>query len=65
MPRAKTKTKGIQAPFIAGEWRLAPLPIPDVQGLRPTPDKVRETLFNWIKLFYSDFCAISFVALAH
>lgn len=24
------------------------LPVPDVQGLRPTPDRVRETLFNWL-----------------
>jgi 16S rRNA (guanine(966)-N(2))-methyltransferase RsmD len=24
------------------------LPVPDAQGLRPTPDRVRETVFNWI-----------------
>ena len=24
------------------------LPVPDVPGLRPTPDRVRETLFNWL-----------------
>lgn len=34
--------------IIAGEWRGRRLPIPDRPGLRPTPDRVRETLFNWL-----------------
>ncbi|KAA3627041.1 MAG: 16S rRNA (guanine(966)-N(2))-methyltransferase RsmD [Proteobacteria bacterium] len=34
--------------IIAGEWRGRRLPIPDLPGLRPTPDRVRETLFNWL-----------------
>ena len=37
--------------IIAGEWRSRQLPIPDIEGLRPTPDRVRETLFNWINHF--------------
>jgi 16S rRNA (guanine966-N2)-methyltransferase len=34
--------------IIGGRWRRTPLPVPDVPGLRPTPDRVRETLFNWL-----------------
>ncbi|KPA89485.1 MULTISPECIES: 16S rRNA (guanine(966)-N(2))-methyltransferase RsmD [Pseudomonas] len=34
--------------IIGGEWRSRRLTFPDVQGLRPTPDRVRETLFNWL-----------------
>ncbi len=34
--------------IIAGRWRRRPLPVPAHPGLRPTPDRVRETLFNWI-----------------
>ena len=34
--------------IIAGRWRRRLLPVPDAPGLRPTPDRVRETLFNWI-----------------
>ncbi len=32
----------------AGLWKRTPLAVPDVEGLRPTPDRVRETLFNWL-----------------
>ncbi len=31
-----------------GEWRSRLLDFPDVPGLRPTPDRVRQTLFNWL-----------------
>ena len=34
--------------IIGGEWRRRVLRFPDAQGLRPTPDRVRETLFNWL-----------------
>lgn len=34
--------------IIAGEWRSRRLPVPDGPGLRPTPDRVRETVFNWL-----------------
>ena len=33
---------------IGGRWRGRRLPVPDLPGLRPTPDRVRETLFNWL-----------------
>lgn len=34
--------------IIGGEWRSRVLPFPDRPGLRPTPNRVRETLFNWL-----------------
>ena len=34
--------------IIGGEWRRRTLSFPDAEGLRPTPDRVRETLFNWL-----------------
>jgi 16S rRNA (guanine(966)-N(2))-methyltransferase RsmD len=34
--------------IIGGAWRRQKLPVPDAPGLRPTPDRVRETLFNWL-----------------
>lgn len=34
--------------IIGGQWRSRRLHFPDVPGLRPTPDRVRETLFNWL-----------------
>jgi 16S rRNA (guanine(966)-N(2))-methyltransferase RsmD len=37
-----------QLRIIGGQWRSRRLSFPDVPGLRPTPDRVRETLFNWL-----------------
>lgn len=34
--------------IIGGAWRRRVLKFPDSEGLRPTPDRVRETLFNWL-----------------
>jgi 16S rRNA (guanine966-N2)-methyltransferase len=34
--------------LIGGRLKRSKLPVPDVPGLRPTPDRVRETLFNWL-----------------
>lgn len=34
--------------IIGGEWRRRVLRFPDSEGLRPTPDRVRETVFNWL-----------------
>ncbi|MFN3955905.1 MAG: 16S rRNA (guanine(966)-N(2))-methyltransferase RsmD [Tepidimonas ignava] len=34
--------------IIGGRWRRSRLPVPALPGLRPTPDRVRETLFNWL-----------------
>ncbi len=37
-----------QVRIIGGQWKRTPLPVIDAEGLRPTPDRVRETLFNWL-----------------
>ncbi|GIU41899.1 16S rRNA (guanine(966)-N(2))-methyltransferase RsmD [Shewanella algidipiscicola] len=45
---AKNKPLSGQVRIIAGQWRSRRLPIHDLEGLRPTTDRVRETLFNWL-----------------
>lgn len=45
--RAANKTGVIR--IIGGQWKGRKLPVVDVDGLRPTPDRVRETLFNWLQ----------------
>ncbi|MEO7335166.1 MAG: 16S rRNA (guanine(966)-N(2))-methyltransferase RsmD [Caldimonas sp.] len=47
------KARTLKAPprevrIIGGQWKRSKLPVADVPGLRPTPDRVRETLFNWL-----------------
>lgn len=34
--------------IVGGVWRRTPILVPERPGLRPTPDRVRETLFNWL-----------------
>ncbi len=43
------KKSGNRLRIIGGQWRSRFLPFPDVDGLRPTTDRVRETLFNWLQ----------------
>ncbi len=45
--RSKTNTLRI----IGGDWRSRKLSFIDAQGLRPTPDRIRETLFNWLQAY--------------
>lgn len=44
--KQRIKTNSIR--IIAGQWRGRRLPVLDAEGLRPTTDRVRETLFNWL-----------------
>jgi 16S rRNA (guanine(966)-N(2))-methyltransferase RsmD len=37
-----------QVRIIGGQWRSRIVRFPDAQSLRPTPDRLRETLFNWL-----------------
>jgi 16S rRNA (guanine966-N2)-methyltransferase len=37
-----------QVRIIGGQWKRTPLPVLAAEGLRPTPDRVRETVFNWL-----------------
>jgi 16S rRNA (guanine966-N2)-methyltransferase len=34
--------------LIGGQWKRSKLSVPNIPGLRPTPSRVRETLFNWL-----------------
>jgi len=40
--------------IIGGKWRGRRVAFPDLAGLRPTPDRVRETLFNWLQHSITD-----------
>lgn len=42
------RNSGNQVRISGGEWRSRLLRFPDVAGLRPTPDRVRQTVFNWL-----------------
>ena len=44
--------------IIGGAWKRTPLPVSDVAGLRPTADRVRETVFNWIEHLVTDISAV-------
>lgn len=39
-----------QIRIVAGNWRGRKIPVVEADGLRPTGDRVRETLFNWLQL---------------
>lgn len=45
----KKNTSSGTVRIIAGEWRSRKLPVADVPGLRPSTDRVRETVFNWLQ----------------
>ncbi|MGB2064245.1 MAG: 16S rRNA (guanine(966)-N(2))-methyltransferase RsmD [Marinomonas gallaica] len=48
-PTKANNTKGqSKLRIIGGDWRSRQLPILDLDGLRPTTDRVRETVFNWL-----------------
>lgn len=46
---AAMKTTAGSVRIIGGHWRGTKLPVPDVEGLRPSADRVRETVFNWLQ----------------
>ncbi len=43
-----TKNAPHEVRIIGGQWKRTRLQVADKPGLRPTPDRVRETLFNWL-----------------
>lgn len=47
-------SKKNQLRIISGQWRGRKLNIADIPGLRPTGDRIRETLFNWLMPYISD-----------
>ena len=57
MPRSKPERPSSSNPshgrsgfirLISGQWKGRKLPVREVEGLRPTTDRVKETLFNWL-----------------
>lgn len=48
---SKGSVKQGQLRIIGGEWRSRKVNFIDAEGLRPTPDRVRETLFNWLAAY--------------
>lgn len=48
-PRSNRPGHANQVRIIGGAFRRRVLHFPDALGLRPTPDRVRETLFNWLE----------------
>lgn len=48
MSKSKAKAGSQQLRIIAGQWRSRRFGFSEQPGLRPTPDRVRETLFNWL-----------------
>lgn len=47
-PKRSTNKPDGQLRIVGGCWRGRKLSFPAIEGLRPTPDRVRETLFNWL-----------------
>ncbi|MCL7929350.1 16S rRNA (guanine(966)-N(2))-methyltransferase RsmD [Halomonas llamarensis] len=47
-PNASRRSASGKLRIIGGDFRRRQLPVLERQGLRPTPDRVRETLFNWL-----------------
>lgn len=46
--RQKTSSRSGSIRVISGKWRGRKLPVHDVDGLRPTTDRIKETVFNWL-----------------
>lgn len=47
-PASSPRRVAHEVRIVGGLWKRTRLPVADKPGLRPTPDRVRETLFNWL-----------------
>lgn len=56
------KAEFSQLRIIGGQWRGRKLSFPLVNGLRPTPDRVRETIFNWLAPYLGDASCVDLFA---
>ncbi len=56
------KQKRNRVRIIAGEWRGRYIEFPDIEGLRPSSDRVKETLFNWLAPFIEGCTALDLFA---
>lgn len=50
MAKSKASKQSHQLRIIAGKWRGQKINVIDQDDLRPTTDRIRETLFNWLAL---------------
>jgi 16S rRNA (guanine966-N2)-methyltransferase len=48
--------------IIAGQWRSRKIQFPEIADLRPTPNRVRETLFNWLQPWLPGACCLDLFA---
>ena len=48
--------------IVAGKWRSRLLSVANVEGLRPTPERVRETVFNWLAPVIETACCLDLFA---
>lgn len=48
-PPAAVHRSAHEVRIVGGQWKRSKLAVVDRPGLRPTPDRVRETLFNWLQ----------------
>ena len=53
-PTAQTANPRGEVRIIAGRWRGRKLPVLNAPGLRPTGDRIKETLFNWLMPYIAD-----------
>jgi 16S rRNA (guanine966-N2)-methyltransferase len=52
--RANHSQASHQVRIIGGDWKRTPLTVISADGLRPTPDRVRETVFNWLSHLFNN-----------
>jgi 16S rRNA (guanine966-N2)-methyltransferase len=63
---AKSAAKQLNTVRInAGLWRSRVIKFPDAEGLRPTPERVRQTLFNWLGQDLSGLRCLDSVSYTH
>jgi len=62
MTKNKTKRKRNRVRVIAGEWRGRYIEFPELSELRPSSDRVKETLFNWLTPFLQNGTALDLFA---
>ncbi len=44
--------------IVGGQWKRTPITVAELPGLRPTPDRVRQTVFNWLAFLRPEFASL-------
>ena len=58
-PLTRNDRRTAQVRIIGGQWKRTPLAVAEAPGLRPSPDRVRETVFNWLSHLVPDLDRLS------